>query len=99
MKYPSAKRLCEFITRGVPLHLAIGKGTGGMITEAPVIHIVDDDSSFRTAVSRLLRVSGYQVALYESAGAFLGKPPGNEPGCLLLDVRMPGMSGPELQDR
>jgi FixJ family two-component response regulator len=68
-----------------------------MIT--PVIHIVDDDVSFRTAVARLLRASGYQVALYESARQLLEKPPGLEPGCLLLDVRMPGLSGPELQAR
>ena len=68
-----------------------------MITEAPVIHIVDDDASFRTAVARLLRASGYQVALYESARQLLERPPGNESGCLLLDVRMSSMSGPELQ--
>ena len=70
-----------------------------MISAAPVIHIVDDDASFRTAVARLLRACGYQVALYESARRFLEKPPGNERGCLLLDVRMPGLSGPELQAR
>src|SRR5262245_47826831 len=70
-----------------------------MITKAPIIHVVDDDGSFRTAVARLLQASGYQVALYESARQLLEKPPGMEPGCLLLDVRMPGMSGPELQAR
>jgi FixJ family two-component response regulator len=70
-----------------------------MITKAPVIHIVDDDGSFRTAVARLLQASGYQVALYESARQLLEKPPGMEPGCILLDVRMPGMSGHELQAR
>src|SRR5215510_1120492 len=70
-----------------------------MITKAPVIHVVDDDGSFRTAVARLLEASGYQVALYESARQFLEKPPDIEPGCILLDVRMPGMSGHELQAR
>jgi FixJ family two-component response regulator len=70
-----------------------------MITKAPVIHVVDDDGSFRTAVARLLQASGYQVTLYESARQFLEQPPVMEPGCILLDVRMPGMSGHELQAR
>ena len=70
-----------------------------MTSAAPVIHVVDDDASFRTAVGRLLQASGYQVALYESAVRLLEKPPGAEPGCILLDVRMPGFSGPELQAR
>src|SRR5262245_60723984 len=70
-----------------------------MITKAPVIHVVDDDGSFRTAVARLLQASGYQVALYESARQFLEKSPDIEPGCILLDMRMHGMRGHELQAR
>jgi FixJ family two-component response regulator len=70
-----------------------------MIAEAPVIHVVDDDASFRRAIARLLKACGYQIALYESARQLLEKPPGMEPGCILLDVRMPGMSGHELQAR
>jgi RNA polymerase sigma factor (sigma-70 family) len=65
----------------------------------PVIHVVDDDASFRKAVARLLRTSGYQVVLYESALQLLVKPPGTEAGCILLDVRMPDLNGPELQSR
>jgi FixJ family two-component response regulator len=68
-----------------------------MTTAAPVIHIVDDDESFRTSVARLLRVSGYQVALYDSAHRLLQTPSGMTPGCILLDVRMPGVSGPARQ--
>jgi RNA polymerase sigma factor (sigma-70 family) len=70
-----------------------------MTTGAPVIHVVDDDALFRTAVARLLRASGYQVALYESASRLIEAPAGVGPGCILLDVRMPGTNGPELQDR
>ena len=70
-----------------------------MTTDAPVIHIVDDDESFRRSVARLLRVSGYQVALYDSANRLLQTPSAMTPGCILLDVRMPGVSGPELQAR
>jgi RNA polymerase sigma factor (sigma-70 family) len=70
-----------------------------MTSATPVIHVVDDDTSFRTAIGRLLRTSGYEVALYESAHLLLKKLPSMEPGCILLDVRMPDLSGPELQAR
>jgi len=65
----------------------------------PVIHVVDDDAAFRTMIARLLRASGYQIALYESAHRLLEAPLRANPGCILLDVRMPEMSGPELQAR
>ena len=65
-----------------------------------MIHIVDDDASFRTAIGRLLRVHGYTVAEYQSADHFLQKvQAAAEGGCLLLDVRLPGLSGPDLQAR
>ena len=70
-----------------------------MATKTSVIHVVDDDASFRTAVARLLRASGYQVALYESGDRLLKSSLGNEPGCILLDIRMSGLDGLELQDR
>ena len=65
-----------------------------------LIHIVDDDASFRTATSRLLRACGYEVAMYKSAAQLLERLPNHVgPSCLLLDVKIPGLSGPELQDR
>jgi FixJ family two-component response regulator len=69
-----------------------------MSTDGPVIHIVDDDISFRTAVGRVLRAAGYQVSLYESANQLLDNMPPAERGCILLDVRMPGLNGPQLQE-
>ena len=67
---------------------------------AAVVHIVDDDVQFRVAIARLLRTSGYEVAEYESAGQLLSSlPDGTAASCILLDVKMPGLSGPELQDR
>ena len=64
------------------------------------VYVVDDDASFRTAIERRLKLAGYQVATYPSAQQLLDCPPDeNEPGCLLLDVRIPGLSGPELQGR
>jgi FixJ family two-component response regulator len=64
---------------------------------APMIHVVDDDASFRAAISRLLSVSGYEVAAYESAACFLRSIETARPGCILLDVQMPALSGLQLQ--
>jgi len=69
------------------------------MTGAPVIHIVDDDASFRSSMSRLLKASGYATELYESGNAFLDRFPVGESGCILLDLRMSGVQGFELQDR
>ena len=69
------------------------------MTGAPVIHVVDDDASFRSSMSRLLHASGYRTELYESGDAFLDKLPVGESGCVLLDLRMSGMQGFELQER
>jgi RNA polymerase sigma factor (sigma-70 family) len=66
---------------------------------AHVIHVVDDDSSFRSAIARLLNSAGYEVALYETSQQLLEKPPTSMSDCILLDVQMSGLSGPQLQDR
>lgn len=64
------------------------------------IHIVDDDASFRLALERRLKQAGYEVTTYLSAQQLLDRRPDeSKPGCILLDVRIPGLSGPELQDR
>lgn len=65
-----------------------------------MIHIVDDDASFRTALERRLKKAGYEVATYPCAQQLLDRlPDENGPGCILLDVRIPGLTGPELQTR
>jgi FixJ family two-component response regulator len=65
-----------------------------------VVHIVDDDALFRTAIERRLKMAGYEVAIYASAGQMLDRLPSDSVlGCILLDVRMPELSGPELQER
>jgi RNA polymerase sigma factor (sigma-70 family) len=62
--------------------------------------VVDDDASFRTAIERRLKKAGYTVATYPSARQLLDQPPDeSEPGCILLDVRIPDLSGPDLQER
>ena len=71
-----------------------------MIEASPIIHVVDDDLSFRTAIGELLSASGYRVALYDSAIQLLkALPLRNEVGCVLLDVQMAEVSGPQLQTR
>ena len=65
-----------------------------------IVHIVDDDSSFRRATGRLLHANGFEVEEYESADQFLERVgAGAEVGCILLDVSLPGLSGPDLQSR
>jgi FixJ family two-component response regulator len=66
---------------------------------AATIHVVDDESAVRTSMGRLLRAMGYEVSLYGSAAEFLARPPKPERGCVLLDVQMPDLSGPELQEK
>jgi len=65
----------------------------------PLIHIIDDDASFRTALGRIVEVSGYHASCYQSGEDFLARLPECEAGCILLDLRMPGLSGSELQER
>ncbi|SOE86908.1 two component transcriptional regulator, LuxR family [Burkholderia sp. YR290] len=62
-----------------------------------VIHIVDDDDSMRSALTRLLTLAGYVVRSYPSAGEFLVAEREPLPGCLLLDLELPGPGGLELQ--
>jgi len=69
-----------------------------MSAAAPVIHVVDDDDSFRTAISRLLKAAGYETRHHRSAGEFLLDRAPDGPGCVLLDVNMPGPSGLDLQE-
>jgi len=62
-----------------------------------VIHVVDDDPDMRAAITRLLRAEGYEVRSYTSVGEFLLNRT-NGPGCLVLDLQMPGPNGLELQE-
>jgi FixJ family two-component response regulator len=74
-------------------------GAGSPTTsDKPIIRVVDDDQSFRTAICRLLRSEGFEVREYPSAGAFLLGDDEQAPGCLLLDMRMRGPSGLDLQE-
>jgi FixJ family two-component response regulator len=63
----------------------------------PTVHVVDDDELVRTALSNLLRAAGYAVQSHGSAAEFLAAVPKRSPGCLVVDVLMPGLNGLELQ--
>ncbi|HEX5162301.1 MAG TPA: response regulator transcription factor [Steroidobacteraceae bacterium] len=65
----------------------------------PVVMVVDDDSGVRNAMRSLLKSVGLESALYASAQEFLAAYQPAQPGCLVLDIRMPGMSGLELQQQ
>ena len=70
-----------------------------MSQPAPIVHVVDDDDAVRTAVVRLLQAAGHEARGYASAGEFLlGRSDRNAPGCAVLDVRLPGPSGLDLQE-
>jgi len=68
-----------------------------MSESVPIVHVVDDDASFLTAISRLLRASGFCVETYSSAHEFLAQRHADTPGCVLADLQMPKMNGLDLQ--
>jgi len=68
-----------------------------MIPKPSLVSVVDDDESIREALPDLLRQFGFAAETFASAEAFLASQFISETSCLLLDVAMPGMSGPELQ--
>ena len=63
----------------------------------PLISVVDDDQSVRESLARLIRSVGFRVQVFGSAEEFLGAGQGRQADCLILDIRMPGMNGLELQ--
>jgi FixJ family two-component response regulator len=69
------------------------------MSNLPIIAVVDDDPSVCKAVRRLLRTSGMDVEAYTSGDEFILALHDRKPDCLVLDIRMPGMTGPELQQR
>lgn len=62
------------------------------------VHLVDDDDAIRRSVSFALKTSGFQVRVYEDGDGILKVAPDLEAGCILLDIRMPGMDGLEVQE-
>ena len=69
-----------------------------MLEDDPIVFIVDDDDSVRRALARLIKSVDLNVETFASARDFLKRQPHNGPACLVLDMRMPGLSGLDLQD-
>jgi FixJ family two-component response regulator len=67
------------------------------LTTTPVISIIDDDESMRAGLNNLVRSLGYDACLFASADGFLRSPQLHDTWCVIADVRMPGMTGVELQ--
>jgi FixJ family two-component response regulator len=77
-----------------------GISSADRVNELPIVNVVDDDQDFLRAVSRLLRSAGFRVEVFGSAESFLqhrGRYP-DVPGCVVLDLQMPGLDGLELQE-
>lgn len=68
-----------------------------MNAPSPTVYLVDDDVSFLTATSRLLRASGFAVKTFLSASDFLAQSVADAPGCVVADLHMPGLNGLDLQ--
>lgn len=69
-----------------------------MTSLSPLVFVVDDNPSVRKSLTRLLASAGYTVEAFGSAREFLARPPHPDPCCLVLDVRMPGLTGIQLQE-
>jgi FixJ family two-component response regulator len=69
----------------------------GMTIEEPIVYVVDDDASVRVALDSLVRSVGFRVQTFATAQDFLQHKPVKAPGCLVLDVQMPGLNGLDLQ--
>ncbi len=67
------------------------------MTRAPIVFVVDDDSSVRSSLKFLISTVGLQVESFDSADTFLRRNPPDVPSCLVLDVRLPGLSGLDFQ--
>jgi FixJ family two-component response regulator len=68
-----------------------------MMTPNAIVFVIDDDQSVRKSLQKLLDSANYEVELFKSASEFLGRPAHPGPSCLIVDVRMPGLNGIDLQ--
>jgi FixJ family two-component response regulator len=68
-----------------------------MTTPTPMVFVIDDDQSVRKSLQRLLDAANYKTELFNSASAFLSRSAHPGPSCIIIDVRMPGLNGMDLQ--
>jgi FixJ family two-component response regulator len=82
-----------------PAETLASRGDGALPEKPITVFVVDDDASVRKALKRLLRAHGYDVMTFESAEDFLLSDSLQANGCILLDIRLPGMSGLDLYEK
>jgi FixJ family two-component response regulator len=80
----------------MPHYFAMKSIKDGSGNERPLLSVVDDDESMRESLPDLIREFGFAARAFSSAEAFLSSGSVDETSCLILDIAMPGMSGPEL---
>jgi FixJ family two-component response regulator len=96
----SVLSLCpEKPVKSVSMESLIRSGGGGMPQKAFTIYVVDDDESIRRALKRLLRSVGHHAVTFGSAEEFMDSAPEGGEGCLVLDIRLPGMTGLDLHEK
>jgi RNA polymerase sigma factor (sigma-70 family) len=76
----------------------VARTTESTAVEAPIVFVIDDDESMRRALDRLLRSVGLQVETFSAASDFIARPLPDRPACVILDLRLPGLSGLEVQE-
>jgi FixJ family two-component response regulator len=80
----------------MPHHFVMKSLKDGSGNERPLLSVVDDDESMRESLPDLIKEFGYAARAFSSAEEFLSSGSVNETSCLILDIAMPGMTGPEL---
>jgi FixJ family two-component response regulator len=84
------------------LHVDASRGTAARravtVRREPVVFVVDDDAGVRTGIARLVRSAGFEVSVFGSAREYLAAHDDSQPGCLVLDLEMPGMDGLAVQE-
>jgi FixJ family two-component response regulator len=81
----------------MPHSFVMGCPNGRIRNERPLLSVVDDDQSVRESLPDLIREFGFVARVFSSAESFLSSGSIDESSCLILDIAMPGISGPELQ--
>jgi FixJ family two-component response regulator len=80
----------------MPHYLVMKSLKGRSVNELPLLSVVDDDESMRESLPDLIKEFGFAARAFSSAEEFLSSGSADETSCLILDIAMPGMSGPEL---
>ena len=93
---PHLGRLQQWRWHHFRVYVTFRRTGGGAMKDRTVIHVIDDDAAMRDSLAFLLDVNGFKPQVYDSAGAFLAESRADASGCVVSDIRMPGMNGIEL---